>query len=97
MCINLHLSSHTHVTDAISRIVLLAWQIVNRMLVCVFMQLSSVIEEDKKNRKLLEHERKRRAHLELLLGLRVNRSMVPLLSVPALEPSALEHDQIKLV
>ncbi|XP_060755736.1 227 kDa spindle- and centromere-associated protein-like isoform X2 [Neoarius graeffei] len=60
-------------------------------------QLSSVIEEDKKNRKLLEHERKRRAHLELLLGLRVNRSMVPLLSVPALEPSDLEHDQIKLV
>ncbi|XP_017309146.2 trichohyalin isoform X2 [Ictalurus punctatus] len=56
-------------------------------------QLSSMSEENKKNRKLLEKERKRRSHLELLLGLRVDQSSVPLLSPPSLEPSDLELDQ----
>lgn len=74
---------------------LLAWQIVNRMCVCV--QLSSMSEENKKNRKLLEKERKKRSHLELLLGLRVDQSSVPLLSPPSLEPSDLELDQSESV
>ncbi|XP_053084004.1 putative leucine-rich repeat-containing protein DDB_G0290503 isoform X2 [Pangasianodon hypophthalmus] len=60
-------------------------------------QLSSMREENKKNRKLLEKERKRRSHLELLLGLRVDQSLVPLLSPPSLEPSDLELDQTQSV
>ncbi|XP_053467855.1 trichohyalin-like isoform X2 [Ictalurus furcatus] len=60
-------------------------------------QLSSMSEENKKNRKLLEKERKKRSHLELLLGLRVDQSSVPLLSPPSLEPSDLELDQSESV
>ncbi|MCJ8745865.1 hypothetical protein PDJAM_G00135330 [Pangasius djambal] len=60
-------------------------------------QLSSMSEENKKNRRLLEKERKRRSHLELLLGWRVDQSLVPLLPPPSLEPSDQELEQIESV
>ncbi|KAK3515234.1 hypothetical protein QTP70_012248, partial [Hemibagrus guttatus] len=49
-------------------------------------QLSSMSEENKRNKKLLEKEQKRRSHLEQLLGLRVNQSPVPLHSPSSLRP-----------
>ncbi|XP_058232560.1 plectin-like isoform X2 [Hemibagrus wyckioides] len=60
-------------------------------------QLSSMSEENKRNKKLLENEQKRRSHLEQLLGLRINQSSVPLLSLPSLHPSDLELDRIETV
>ncbi|KAK3541577.1 hypothetical protein QTP86_032709, partial [Hemibagrus guttatus] len=50
------------------------------------LKLSSMSEENKRNKKLLEKEQKRRSHLEQLLGLRVNQSPVPLHSPSSLRP-----------
>ncbi|GAA6083548.1 trichohyalin isoform X1, partial [Tachysurus ichikawai] len=58
-------------------------------------QLSSMSEENKRNKKLLEMEQKRRSHLEQFLGLSVNQSSVPLFSPPSLRPSDLELDQME--
>ncbi|KAK2814814.1 hypothetical protein Q7C36_023080 [Tachysurus vachellii] len=58
-------------------------------------QLNSMSEENKRNKKLLEKEQKRRSHLEQFLGLSVNQSSVPLFSPPSLHPSDLEFDQME--
>ncbi|KAM9436229.1 uncharacterized protein Hap1MRO34_000732 isoform 2-T2 [Clarias gariepinus] len=58
-------------------------------------QLSSMSEQNKRIRKLLENERKRCSHLELLLGFRVDQSSAALCSPPSLEPSDLELEKIE--
>ncbi|XP_046690136.1 plectin-like isoform X1 [Silurus meridionalis] len=58
-------------------------------------QLSRMSEENKKNRKLLEKERKMRSHLELLLGFRVTQSSGRLTSPPSLELSDLDLESVQ--